>query len=261
MDGKEAAVTDFLDQALVETGRLLRRWSRQQEVLSTTLVLPILLLLMFELVLSRTLGVPGDAEPLYGFVPLIAVAGAMYGAMGTGESLFGERQSGLLRRFWVLPVHRASALLGRLIAECARAAVATLLVVVVGVLLGLRFDNGWAGVLGVIAVPVIVVAGFTPLVVAVGVSRAGGQAVQVFAIVVLVGMFFNSGFVPLENYPGPLQPIVRGQPMSCAIETMRGFLLGGPIATPLAQTVAWAVGMIAVFGALAVRGYRKAAES
>ncbi|CCF61617.1 ABC transporter permease [Nocardia cyriacigeorgica] len=251
----------LVDQSLVETGRLLRRWSRQQEVLTSTLVLPILLLLMYKLVLGKTLGAVGGVEPIYGFVPMIAVAGAMYGAMGTGMSLFGERESGLLRRFWVLPVHRGAGLIGRLLAECVRAFAATVVVIVVGMLLGLRFQNGWLGVFGVLAVPVIVIAGFTPLVVMVGVSRIGGQVTQIFAIVVLVGMFFNSGFVAVDNYPGWLQPIVAGQPMSCAIEAMRGFLLGGPIATPLLQTIAWSAGLIVVFGGLAVRGYRRAAES
>ncbi|WP_040833557.1 ABC transporter permease [Nocardia brevicatena] len=252
-------MTALLDQVLVETERLLRRWIRQQEVVTTTLVMPVLLLLMFQLVLDGTLGMLGETEPIYGFVPMIAIAGTMYGAMGTGQSLFAERESGLLRRFWVLPVHRFAGLSGRLLAECVRALVATALVVIVGVVLGLRFENGLFGLFGVLMVPVIVIAGFTPLVVAVGVSRSGAQVVQVFAIVVLVGMFFNSGFVAVDNYPGWLQPIVRGQPMSCAVEAMRGFLLGGPIAAPLLQTVAWSVGLIAVFGALAVRGYRRAA--
>ena len=249
-------------QCLVEVGRLLRRWSREPAVITSTVAFPILLLLLYDLVLGKSLGTGDDAtDPIYGFVPMIAVAGAMYGAMGTGESLFGERESGLLRRFWVLPIHRAAALIGRLLAECVRAAAATLVVLVVGVALGLRFEQGWAGALGMLIVPIIVIAGFTPVVVMVGVSKAGGQAVQLFAIVVLVGMFFNSGFVPVHNYPSWLQPIVRGQPMSCAIETMRNFALGGPLVVPLLQTVAWAVGMTVVFGALAVRGYRKAAEA
>jgi ABC-2 type transport system permease protein len=74
-------------------------------------------------------------------------------------------------------------------------------------------------------------------------------------------MFFNSGFVPLENYPAWLQPLVRAQPMSCAIEAMRACTLGGPITTPLLQTLAWSTGLALVFGTLAVRGYRRAAES
>jgi len=189
------------------------------------------------------------------------VSGAMYGATGTGISLYGERESGLLRRFWVLPIHRSAALVGRLLAECVRAAAATVVVVVVGILLGLRFQQGWGGALGVLIVPVIVIIGFTPLVILVGVSSVGDKVVQLFAMVVLVGMFFNSGFVLVQNYPGWLQPVVRAQPMSCAIEAMRNFTLGGPLLVPMLQTLAWSVGLVAVFGVLAVRGYRKAAES
>ncbi|WP_067695807.1 ABC transporter permease [Nocardia jejuensis] len=248
-------------QTLIETGRLLRRWSRQQEVMSSTLILPVLLLLMFDLVLNRSLGISSDADPIYGFVPMIAIAGAMYGAMGTGLSLYGERESGLLRRFWVLPIHRSAGLLGRLLAECVRAAAVALVVIVLGLILGLRFEQGWPGFFGALAVPVIVIAGFTPIVIMVGVSKIGDKVVQLFSIVVLIGMFFNSGFVPVQNYPDLIQPIVRAQPMSCAIEAMRGFILGGPVATPLLQTIAWSVGLAAGFGVFAVRGYRAAAES
>ncbi|MCM6776040.1 ABC transporter permease [Nocardia sp. CDC159] len=260
-DRTDPVRSSLWSQSLIECGRLLRRWSRQPEVISSTLVLPILLLLAYDLVLDKSLGAGGGADPIYGFVPMIAVAGAMYGAMGTGMSLHGERKSGLLRRFWVLPIHRSAGLIGRLLAECGRAAVATVVVVVVGVLLGLRFQQGWAGLFGVVAMPVLVIVGFTPLVVMVGVSAIGDKVVQLFSIVVLVGMFFNSGFVPVENYPGWLQPVVRTQPMSCAIEAMRGFILGGPLLVPVLQTLAWAAGLTVVFGALAVRGYRTASES
>lgn len=135
----------LIDQSLVETGRLLRRWSRQHEVLTTTLVLPILLLLMYQLVLNKSLTAAEGVEPIYGFVPMIAVSAAMYGAMGTGISLYGERESGLLRRFWVLPLHRSAGFVGRLLAECVRALAATVVVVGVGMVLGLRFHQGWVG--------------------------------------------------------------------------------------------------------------------
>jgi ABC-2 type transport system permease protein len=254
-------VKTLIDQSFVETGRLLRRWPREQEVLTSTLILPVLLLLMYQLVLNKFLSASTGVDAIYGFVPMIAVTGAMYGAMGTGLSLYAERESGLLRRFWVLPVHRSAGLIGRLIAECGRTLIATVIVVALGVALGLRFQQGWSGALGVLAVPVLLIPGFATMVISVGVTKAGNKVVQLFSAVVLLGMFFNSGFVPVENYPGWLQPLVRIQPMSCAIEAMRGFILGGPIATPLLQTIAWSVGLAAVFGALAVRGYRRAAES
>jgi ABC-2 type transport system permease protein len=49
--------------------------------------------------------------------------------------------------------------------------------------------------------------------------------------------------------------------MSPAIEAMRGLAEGGPTLWPLLQSVAWVAGLLAVFGPIAVRGYRKAAEA
>ena len=36
-------------------------------------------------------------------------------------------------------------------------------------------------------------------------------------------------------------------------------MLGGPVGTPLWQTLAWAAGIVAVFAPLAVRAYRRKA--
>ena len=74
-------------------------------------------------------------------------------------------------------------------------------------------------------------------------------------------LFFNSGMVPLDVFPEWLQPMVRAQPMSPAIEAMRGLAGGGPALGPALQSLAWSLGLLAVFGPLAVRGYRIAAEA
>jgi ABC-2 type transport system permease protein len=49
--------------------------------------------------------------------------------------------------------------------------------------------------------------------------------------------------------------------MSPAIEAMRGLAGGGPILWPVLQSAAWVLALLAVFGPIAVRGYRVAAES
>ena len=42
-------------------------------------------------------------------------------------------------------------------------------------------------------------------------------------------MFFSTGFVPVNQYPGWLQPYtVAHQPISYAVDVMRGLSLGGP---------------------------------
>ena len=48
--------------------------------------------------------------------------------------------------------------------------------------------------------------------------------------------------------------------MSPTIESMRALAQGGPALWPLLLTFGWALGLAAVVGPLAVRGYRAAAE-
>lgn len=74
-------------------------------------------------------------------------------------------------------------------------------------------------------------------------------------------LFFNSGMVPIDVFPDWLRPVVRAQPMSPAIEAMRALADGSATLVPVLQTLAWVAGLVAVFGPIAVRNYRVAAET
>jgi ABC-2 type transport system permease protein len=64
--------------------------------------------------------------------------------------------------------------------------------------------------------------------------------------------------VPLAQYPNWIQPVVEHQPMSYAVEAMRGLALGGPVLIPIVGTSLWSAGIVAVCAAPMVIGYRKA---
>ena len=50
----------------------------------------------------------------------------------------------------------------------------------------------------------------------------------------------------VDLYPQWIQPVVEHQPMSHAIEAMRGLSQGGPILWPMIATLLWAGGIVAV---------------
>ncbi|WP_216903151.1 ABC transporter permease [Nocardia alni] len=246
----------FPEQSLVHAGRLLRRWRREPEIMVQSLVFPTALLLMYQLVLGRFLTASAGHASIDGFVPLVAVTATMFGAMATGTSLHAEAESGLLDRWQVLPGYRAVVPAGRLLAECGRTLCATVLLLAVGAALGLRWHRGiWCAICAV-GVPTLLVVGFATMVMALAVSPAGSKIVELCSILILLGMFFNSGFVPVDQYPGWLQPVVRYQPMSVAIDAMRGLVSGGPVALPLLYTAVWSLGLTVVFGRGVIRGYR-----
>ncbi len=251
----------FLSQTTLQAGRLLLRWTREPVVLVQSLIFPTFLLVVYKLVIGESIQNLTGANSLFGLVPMCAIVGAMFGAIGAGAALPDERESGLLSRLWALPVHRASALSGRLLAEATRALIGAVAITAVGVAMGLRFGQGPLAALGFVLVPVLMVVGFAAVIVAVGVQANGKNIITGLSTVCFLLLFFNSGMVPIDVFPGWLQPAVRAQPMSPAIEAMRGLADSGPILVPLLQSAAWVVGLLAVFGPVAVRGYRIAAES
>jgi ABC-2 type transport system permease protein len=85
--------------------------------------------------------------------------------------------------------------------------------------------------------------------------------VEAIQIVGLIGTFFCTGLVPLDKYPGWVQPFVEYQPMSAAVDTMRGLSVGGPALMPMLSTLAWAAGIFLVCLWPIMVGYRKASTS
>jgi ABC-2 type transport system permease protein len=162
---------------------------------------------------------------------------------------------------WVLPIHRASAITGWIIAEVARTFIGTVLITALGLAMGLRFLQGWPAAVLFLLVPSIVVTGFTALVMAMAIRNNGRTAMTWVLGVTFALAFVNPGATPLKLFPDWAQPLIRIQPISPPIETMRSLAHGGPIVWPLVTTLIWAVVLVAVFLPVAVRGYRLAAEA
>ena len=75
-------------------------------------------------------------------------------------------------------------------------------------------------------------------------------------------MFASSAFVPVDTMTGWLQPFANNQPVAVVINAVRACALGPKVgdAPPLVLgSVAWTIGILAVFGPMAVRRYRRAA--
>ena len=247
-------------ESLLFAGRLLTRWRREPVVPIQALLFPTILLITYKLLVGESMMTITGADSLYGLVPMCAVAGAMLGALGAGLAIPAERKSGMLTKFWMLPVHRASALTGRLLAEAARTLVGTALITAVGVGLGLRFNGGWLAVIPFILVPVLVVVVFAMAVIAVAVRSENPATLTWLGMVPVGAVFCSAGTPPVEMLPPWIQPVIQLQPMWPTIESMRALAQGDPALWPLLLTFAWAIGLAAVIGPLAVRGYRAAAE-
>lgn len=251
----------MLIQSWVQAGRLLLRWRRDQAVLMGSLLLPVFLLFIYKIVLGEQVERVTGVDSVYGVVPMCAVISGLFGSLGNSVGITMDRQSRLLSRMWVLPIHRASGISGWVIAEVVRAFIGTILITVIGVAMGLRFTQGWPSALLFLLIPSFVVTGFTALVMAMAIRKNGRTAMTWLLSATFALAFVNPGATPIKLFPDWAQPLIRMQPISPPIETMRSLAHGGPVVWPLTITLAWAVILLAVFMPVALRGYRLAAET
>lgn len=256
----ETSASSLIRHTMIQTERLLVRWARNPITLLETLLIPCLLLVMLDIVVGGQIEKFTGDDALYGSVPMVALVGALSGAVASGVLLGRERDAGLLARFWVLPVHRASGLVSRILAEGCRILLGTVTVVIVGYLLGFRFHHGPLAALVFGLIPVVFGLAFATIVTAVAVYTAKASLVEGITILTSLMMFFSTGFVPLVAFPTWIQPVVRNQPMSVAVDAMRGLSDQGPIARPLLLTLAWSGAAVLLFAVPAAIGYRRASR-
>jgi ABC-2 type transport system permease protein/oleandomycin transport system permease protein len=133
-----------------------------------------------------------------------------------------------------------------------------LLVLGVGALLGFRFHNGFGP--GVAAYCLVLAFSYAMSweMAWIGMKAKDAETAQIAAFLpVFIMVFAGAGFVPIHDMPGWLQAFAHVQPISVTINTVRALTQGGAIYHNLWQSVAWIVGLLAVFMPLAVAEYRK----
>ncbi|WP_019929901.1 ABC transporter permease [Nocardia sp. BMG111209] len=251
----------LVPQTAIQTRRLLLRWRRDPVTMTQALLFPTLLLIILNSVLGGQISTFSGINALYGTVPMTTLVSVMSGSLAGAVTLGRERDAGLLARFWVLPVHRASGVLARICAEGVRILLCTAVLFGVGSILGFRFRQGLPAALALVSVPLIYGLAFATAVTTAAVYTAKGTLVEAISLGSSMLMFFCTGFVPLTAYPDWVKPFVAHQPMSCAVDAMRGLAVGGPVRGPLLATVVWSVAAMALFAVPAAVGYRRASRA
>ena len=254
----ENSIRLLIPQTLVQTQRILTRWGRDLVTVAEALVIPVAFMLVLYIVLGNLIYAMTHDSALYSIVPLLALGGAVSGSAFVVLDLMREQTSGLLTRLWVMPVHRASGPLARVIAEAIRILVTTGVMLGAGVLLGFRFRGGALATLMWLGVPVILGMAFAALTTTVALFVSKTLVVEAVELWQLQLVFFSTGLLPVNQYPGWVQPFVAHQPVSYAIEAMRGLSMGGPVLAPMMATLLWSAGIAAACAVPMAIGYKRA---
>jgi oleandomycin transport system permease protein len=220
-------------------------------------VQPIMFLLLFTYVFGGAIaGSPGEYLK-FGLAGII-VQNMLFATLNTGVGLNTDLTKGVFDRLRSLPIARWSPLAGRIVADVIKQAWAIALLLGVGMILGFRIATGPLEVLAAFALLLGFALAATWMSVLVGMVVNAPEKVQIFGFVLLFPLTFASNaFAPTATMPGWLQGWVKVNPVTILADATRGLLVGGPVATPLIQSLLWAAGLMAVFAPLAVWAFKR----
>jgi ABC-2 type transport system permease protein/oleandomycin transport system permease protein len=248
---------------LTVTWRNLISYTRIPEQIFFSSVQPIMFTLLFVFVFGGAIKatLPGGTYVDY-LMPGIFVQTVMFGAISTAVGLSEDLQKGLIERFRALPMARSAVLGGRTSADLVRNVFVTVLITIVGLLVGFRIGTNFALFLGGVVIMLFFAYAMCWGFAVIGLSAPNSETAQLMAFPVLFPLVFaSSAFVPVSTMPGWLQGFATYQPVSVTINAVRSLMIGGPYHNPSSiwQSVLWSAGLLVVLVPLAVRRYRRTA--
>lgn len=236
--------------------RDMKKFLRDRRGFVTSMVRPFLWLAAFGFGLRASVQLPSANGDFVSFlVPGMAAMTVLFSSMFAAISIVWEREFGFLKELLVAPVPRGAIVAAKLLAGSATALAEASVMLAFSPLLGARFDPvGAALSLPLLAVFGMAVNGLGITVAARMRSFEGFGSVVNF---IIQPIFFLSGALyPVEGLPLALRVVVLANPMTYAVDAVRGLCLG-PHAFPFVLDVAVVVLSALAFGALATRSFRR----
>jgi ABC-2 type transport system permease protein len=219
-------------------------------------ITPVLFLLMFTYLFGGALA-GSTSEYLQYLLPGILVQSVLFTCVYSGVALNTDVTKGVVDRFRSLPIWRPAPLVGAVLGDTVRYALAATVVVLLGLVMGFRPDAGPGGVLAAMLLVVVFAFGLSWVFTTLGLVLRSPSAVMNTGFMALFPLIFLSNvFVEPSTLPGWLEAFVDVNPISHLVTATRGLMDGDAAAQDVALVVGEAAALTAVFAPLTVRLYR-----
>jgi ABC-2 type transport system permease protein len=224
------------DAALTMAARCTRLSARNIDALVTSLMLPVMLMLMFVYLFGGAIETGGEYVTYV--VPGVILLCAGFGSATTAVTVSQDLAGGIVDRFRSMDVGGPAILAGHV--------ASTAIVFGVAFLIGFRPHAGpldWLAAIGVLVAFVLAISWFAA---AIGLIAKSPEAANGFTFVIMFLPYASSAFVPVDTMPTWIQGFAQHQPITPVIETLRGLLLGTPVGSSAWTALAWCGGILAV---------------
>jgi ABC-2 type transport system permease protein len=252
----------FLHDLAAIAGRALRAVPRDPAAVMP----PVFIALFFFIVNIATLKKLTGQHPGFSYTAFEMATAILLGVTGVSRApaLVLDVQTHYLDRLLLTPVRRTAILVGHMAADVAVAAILTAPILILGVILGVRFQGGLLGVAAFVLLAALWSLAFAGFGYAIALKTGNPAAVNSIFLLFFPFLFLTSSYVPRSQLAGWLNTVAGYNPVTYLLGGLRSLVLGstwqwGQLGQSLAAIViVGAISMTMCFAALRGRVKRGA---
>ena len=212
--------------------RELKVFSREKSRVISSIVTPVLWLLVIGGGIGSVVSLPGGTSYEAFIFPGVLVQSALFSSVFFGVYIVWDKKIDFLKEVLVSPISRSSMFLGKVIGGSTDTFIQTTILLVIGLVLinagmlaGLQL-NALTILLSVIILFITTI-GLVSVGLILGSQMSSLEGFQIVSSFLIFPMFFLSGALfPIDNLPSWLAPIIFIDPLTYSVDALRAVLLG-----------------------------------
>jgi len=232
----EPRAAGFVNDVVAIAGRALRAVPRDLE----SVIPPVFIALFFFLVNVGTLQrLTEHSIQGFDFRAFQLPTAILLGVTGVSRApaLVIDVQDGYFDRLLLTPVRRLAILLGHLAADVTVAAALTVPIIIVGYVLGVRFEAGPLGIVVFIAIAALWSLAFSGFGYAIALKTGNPGAVNSTFLLFFPFLFLTTSYVPRSQLSGWLDRVAGWNPVTYLLEGLRSLVIVGWSASDIGEAL------------------------
>jgi ABC-2 type transport system permease protein len=248
-----------LSAALAFGWRGMLKVKHVPEQLLDVTITPVMFVLMFTYLFGGAIeGSTGEYRDY--LMPGVLAMTVIFTTVYSGIAINTDMTKGVIDRFRSLPIWKPAPLLGSLMGDCVRYLIASIVILVVGFVIGYRPDGGVPGVLGAVGLVVLFAFGLSWVFTTLGlVLRSPNATMNAGFMAIFPLTFLSNVYVEPDTLPDGLREFVEANPMSHLVTACRSLLDGSADGGEIVYVLVATALLTAVFLPLTSRLYRSRA--
>ena len=223
------SITSFFSKTLGIGEMEVRKLRHDPTELITRAVQPAIWLLVFGEVFTRVHVIPTGNLPYISFMaPGVLAQSVLFIAIFYGIAVIWERDLGILHKFLVSPTPREALVLGKAFSAGVRALSQVAIIYVLAVIIGVGINWNPVNLILVVIVAILASALFSTfsLIIA-SLVKTRERFMGIGQILTMPLFFASNAIYPLSMMPTWLQAIAQVNPLTYAVDALRGLMIVG----------------------------------